>query len=118
MYATFEEANAQTLNFPNALQRMFHSMEMALAFMDANNTRPPPAPQLFYAVAWGRNPAVYASHQQANEQTLGFHDSMQRRCNTMEEALAFIADNRDPEPDAHPLFVVDRNRHNDDNMNN
>jgi viroplasmin and RNaseH domain-containing protein len=66
-YATFEEANEQTLRFSNALQRMFHSMEMALAFMDANSTGPPPAPQLLYAVAQGRNPAVYASHQQAKE---------------------------------------------------
>jgi viroplasmin and RNaseH domain-containing protein len=106
LYTTAQEANAETLGFHNAMQRMFHTMAEASAFLAAHADQPP-AQQPVYAVARGRLPGVYASHQQANEQTLGFPNSFQRRCNTMEEALAFIAEHRDPAPPANPLFVMD-----------
>ena len=39
-----------------------------------------PALPRFYAVPWGRVPAVYATSQEANAQTLGFTNALQRMC--------------------------------------
>ncbi len=67
----------------------------------------PPIPS-FYAVAQGTQPGVYENSADANIQTWGIAGSMQHRFNTMAEALAYIAENRDtllPDP---PLFVIDR----------
>jgi hypothetical protein len=67
----------------------------------------PPIPR-FYAVARGTQPGVYENSAEANIQTSGIAGSMQHRFNTMAEALAYIAENRDtllPDP---PLFVIDR----------
>ncbi len=67
----------------------------------------PPIPR-FYAVARGTQPGVYENSADANIQTSGIAGAMQHRFNTMAEALAYIAENRDtllPDP---PLFVIDR----------
>jgi viroplasmin and RNaseH domain-containing protein len=113
VFTTAEEANEQTLAFPNSSQRMFHTMEEAVAYFNAHVGIPPiPAP--VWAVARGRNPGVYASAEQANAQTHGFRNFMQRRCRTMEEAHAYIAEFRDPAPAQFPLFVIDREPDGDD----
>jgi viroplasmin and RNaseH domain-containing protein len=115
IYGTHQEANAQTSGFGGAIQRMFHSMAAAMEFMAANSNAPP---QPVYAVARGRVPGVYATAQQANEQTLGFAGARMRRVPTMEEALEYNAANADPHPVApvaRPVFFIDRDGHDDMN---
>jgi viroplasmin and RNaseH domain-containing protein len=115
IYATHQESNAQTSGFGGAIQRMFHSMAAAMEFMAANSDAPP---QPVYAVARGRVPGVYATAQQANEQTLGFAGARMRRVPTMEEALEYNAANADPHPVApvaRPVFFIDRDGHDDMN---
>ncbi len=83
--------------------------------MAANSNAPP---QPVYAVARGRVPGVYATAQQANEQTLGFAGARMRRVPTMEEALEYNAANADPHPVApvaRPVFFIDRDGHDDMN---
>ena len=102
VYRTAEEATAQTRHFRHALMRVFHTLEEAEAFIAVNIVLPPP-PEPVYAVAWGINPGIYATHEQATAQITTFHNGMMRRFPTREEAEVFIAANRDPELLAQPL---------------
>jgi hypothetical protein len=71
----------------------------------ANALHNQPAHPWFYAVAIGRVPGVYNTPTDANEQTLGFHGSLQQRFRDHALAVRFVADNR---PTVPPLFIEDR----------
>ncbi len=64
VFPTAEEATAQTHGFRNALMRVFHTNEEAEAFVAVHSVLPPP-PDPVYAVARGRSPGIYATHEQA-----------------------------------------------------
>jgi viroplasmin and RNaseH domain-containing protein len=107
IYSTSQQADAQTLRFPNGKQHMYHTMAEAEAFLAAHMELAP-STEPVWAVARGETPGVYHTPEQANKQTKGFKGSKQQRFTSMAAALAFVAEHQDPEPDPHPLFVVDR----------
>ena len=109
VYTTSQEANQQTRGVRNAVQRRFHTMQEALAFV-AEYSIVDPIEQPLYAVAVGRRPGVYTSSQQANIQTSQFANARQHRFYSLEEALAYIEENRDHDlgPVVRPLYILDR----------
>jgi viroplasmin and RNaseH domain-containing protein len=114
VFTTTEEANEQTLGFRNGRQRMFHTMEEAVAFFNAHVGIPPSSGTGLRGSKGPKPAGVYASPEQTNKQTHGFHNAMQQRCHTMEEAHAYIAEFWDPAPAKFPLFVIDREPDGDD----
>ncbi len=99
----------QTRGHSNAVQQHFHTMQEALAFI-AEYSIVDPVEQPLYAVAVGRRPGVYTSSQQANRQTSQFANARQHRFYSLEDALAYIEENRDHDlgPANHPLYVLDQ----------
>ena len=99
----------QTRGHSNAVQRRLHTMQEALAFV-AKYSIVDPLEQPLYVVAVGRHPGVYTLSQHADIQTSQFANARQHRFYSLEDALAYIEENRDHDlgPVVHPLYVLDQ----------
>ncbi|OWZ07746.1 Ribonuclease HI, partial [Phytophthora megakarya] len=103
VYTDWEVAKSQVNGFSGSRMKKFHDLDEANAFIQENLTNysnreedksEEPEELWYYAVAVGRFPGVYTDWEVAKSQVNGFSGSRMKKFRDLDEANAFIQQNR------------------------